>query len=516
MDLCTKNDQLNPEPANTSWLSFGVEVAMETEVSTLSEGPHEQSISTSAPPSVTPTLSAGLPSPPSLAPPPPSPPVPPSPPSITPPSPSLVPPPPPSTVPSSSPSLTPPSHPSNPEARNLSAIEVELELLRPIWREDLQAQNPEANQDQLKILLDLKLDELSRLIPYRSVAERKFRDNCQMMREIKEHLMRILTNLQAKPVSDSSARIEDHHAKFLIKDWETVRLPRFEAYFQEASQSWYKPNTDPLFQEFSAVKSDFASLIAQFEYERSMRPIIRGEVVTAPKVVEKNKSPEAFSSPSTVKIEPFRGDMNDPNVFDKFAKWKKSWLELVHEMEEMPHFNSKILFVQLKKCLRGKALEMVSKYSNRDKISYVMAFKDLTDQYKGPLTSKRIDPVTGSETNVKPRCKRQELIKRALLALKNLRNFLRRNNVDIHNHAFITRFVQAMPVELRDEWTTYKNQKQREYENLHRACHLTGESLPVWEVGMVENYSSVKQWLLDARTVAKPKENISPVNMPVE
>ncbi|XP_059085895.1 uncharacterized protein LOC131882681 isoform X2 [Tigriopus californicus] len=409
----------------------------------------------------------------------------------------------PSMTPPCSPSPSPPPPPpsSLPPPRKPSAIEVELELLRPLWHEEFLQRNPGASPDQIKILVDLKLEELSQLIPRRGVFEKKFRDNCQMMREIKEYLEHILAKLQGKAISDSSARIEDHHSQFLIKDWESVRLPALEHDFQQASQSWFKPTTDPLFKTFSSIKSNFTNLIAQFEYERSMRPVIRGVIPlkAVNKSVTLEESPQTYSSPTATNIPPFNGDMSDPNVLEKFAKWKKAWLKLVHELEKSSKSNSIVLFQELTNCLTGKALELISHYPRRDKISYVMALKDLTDQYQKHSPKKQSEPPNGVGAQVKPRCTRQELIKRALMALKNLRNFVRRNNVDMHNCAFIAAFVRAMPSELNHEWTNYKVEKQKEYEDLRHACHLSGEKLPPWESGMVENYASVKQWLLDAR-----------------
>jgi hypothetical protein len=115
------------------------------------------------------------------------------------------------------------------------------------------------------------------------------------------------------------------------------------------------------------------------------------------KSVTLEESLQTYSSPTATNIPPFNGNMSDPNVFEKFAKWKKAWLKLVHELEKSSKSNSIVLFQELTNCLTGKALELISHYPRRDKISYVMALKDLTTNTKSIHPKSKVSPQMESE-----------------------------------------------------------------------------------------------------------------------
>lgn len=41
-----------------------------------------------------------------------------------------------------------------------------------------------------------------------------------------------------------------------------------------------------------------------------------------------------------IDIVPFAGEFSDPNVLGNFAKWTRSWLGLVKQLEQQPKFNA--------------------------------------------------------------------------------------------------------------------------------------------------------------------------------
>ncbi|XP_059084693.1 uncharacterized protein LOC131881760 [Tigriopus californicus] len=394
-------------------------------------------------------------------------------------------------------------------ARKSSAIEVELELLRPMWSAAMRLENHEASEDQLQTLIAEKLVEVGKLIPLRAKSEKKFKDDCLMMCQIHENLTQILKTLQVKDQNDPSVRIEDYQAQLLIKDWETVRLPIFETDYQEASRFWFKPHADPLLHDFSSIMNKFAHLMAQFEYERSIRPAIRDQSAQD-KVGGQGSKKDVQTRLETVLvtpklIKPFLGDVTDPEVLTKFTKWKRSWLNLAQEIESLPGSNSTILLKKLKACLSGPALEMIQKYPSDAKTSYQLALQDLFDKYEDPsriatlCVQKGTDPSPSDTEHV-------EAIRQSMSVLHNIRNVLESEKVDMFNFSVITSFINAMSPEMQAEWNKYKKEKQQAYERIRETAHEMDKALPKWIAGMVENYDHFNAWLSIQREEEKKKK----------
>lgn len=393
-------------------------------------------------------------------------------------------------------------HPSDLDlvTRKSSALEVELELLEPMWSGAIRQENPDASAEQLQTLIDVKLDEVGTLIPLRNKAEKMFKDDCQMMDRTHENLTQILGQLRAKPVDDPTVRIEDYQARLLIKDWQSTRVPIFETHYQEASRAWYKPHEDPLVHEFSSIMNKFANLIAQLEYERSIRPAIQVQVNENQDLGNSNSSAKTHPSPNTknsittVSFEPFEGNMSDPELLVKFAKWKRSWFELVKELESKPNFNRNILFKRLKEAVSGPALALISKHPAHSIRSYKAALDDLIDRYEDPIQVAGYCIRNGTMAKGS-KAEHLEAVKQSMSALHNMRKVYEKEKVDMYNFALIASFVSALPLDLQALWSTYKAQKKQEYELMRESALNVGNTLPAWNAGMVENYETFNVWI---------------------
>ncbi|TRY79640.1 hypothetical protein TCAL_12074 [Tigriopus californicus] len=396
--------------------------------------------------------------------------------------------------------MEPGGHPADQDVviRKSSAIEVELELLEPMWSGAIREENPEASEEQLQTLIDVKLDDVGNLIPLRNQAEKKFKDDCQMMDRIHENLTQILEQLRAKAVNDLTVRIEDYQARLLIKDWESSRLPIFETHYQEATRAWYKPCEDPLVHDFSSIMNNFAKLIAQFEYERSIRPSIQS--VHKPDHTDPQSShtsgPSAHVANTCTQMtfEPFRGDLTDPETLVKFAKWKRSWFQWVQELESKPNFNPNVLFKRLKESVTGPALALISKHPANVMKSYQRALDELIDLYEDPIQVAGYCIRNGTMSAGSP-TEHVKAIKESMSALHNMRKVYESEKIDMYNFALIASFVSAMPLDLQAQWSSFKAKKKQEYGLMRESALHVGNSLPPWNAGMVENYETFNVWL---------------------
>lgn len=385
-------------------------------------------------------------------------------------------------------------------SKKLSAVEVELQMLGPIWYEVICEANKGASDEQIKTLLDLKLDQAKQMIPARWKAEKKFKDNCVMIQQIHTNINNVLKNLQTKELNDPSVKIEDHQAKRLMKDWETIRHPAFEANFQEATRMWYKPHGDPLTAEFSTIMNQFAHLMARFEYETSIRPALNGSTSkrTSTESVIKPPDPKKMIKMDKFqvrgRIQPFEGDLGDPEVVDKFLKWKKDWECLVREMETMPGFCKIVLFQKLKSTLSGRALKMLYRYSTHRKSSYDDAMKDLRDKFENPLNI-AAHHIKRGLTKRKTNLEQLDAAQDALNALQNLKHIFQREKVDMFDFALTCTFARSMAPLLESRWYHFRIQEMHDYNQKRESALKSGDHLPEWNFGMVDNYEQFDAWL---------------------
>ncbi|TRY79569.1 hypothetical protein TCAL_14815 [Tigriopus californicus] len=288
-----------------------------------------------------------------------------------------------------------PKFPSKTECSSTpSALEVELQMLEPIWFEAVCRENKGATVEQIQILVDIKLQQVRQLIPARWMAEKTFKSHCQMLEQIHDSLAQVLTTLQSNEIVYSSARIEEYQAQRAIQDWSTSRQPDFEASYQEASRAWYKPGNDPLTTPFTCIRDKFGSLIARYEYERSIRPALGGgDVGSGGSPNNSEPTPSCPTScPVTMKqfnvstrIDRFEGDLKDPNVMAIFTRWKSQWEALVEEMKTLPGFDTVLLFDKLQQVLSPLALKSVFHHPPASPHSYEAAMKDLCNKFEDPM-----------------------------------------------------------------------------------------------------------------------------------
>ncbi|XP_059085486.1 uncharacterized protein LOC131882375 [Tigriopus californicus] len=393
------------------------------------------------------------------------------------------------------------------DAQKSSAVDVEVALLKPMWSMAIQRENQEASEAQLQTLIKVKLAEVRDLIPIRTKVELKFKYDCQMLRQTLANLEQILAQLRAKQPNDPSVRIEDFQAQLVIKDWESIRMPTFERDYQDAAKVWYKPGEDPLIQDFSAIKNKFANLIAQFQYERSIRATIgipvnqdvglsQVKVSESRTIVHQLHPSDRTANPHLHldSIEPFAGDFSDPGVLVKFAKWKRSWFALVRQLEQQSITNPNILFKRLKECVKGSALSLVSQYSPSMANAYKVALDHLTETYEDPTHLAGFCIRNG----IKPKdsdVERIESVQQSLSSLHNMRSAFESEKVDLFDFSLIVAFVSAMPPRLQTKWNDYQSKQKRKYLLKREAALKQGQDMPVWNAGMAANAETFNAWL---------------------
>ncbi|XP_059085893.1 uncharacterized protein LOC131882680 isoform X2 [Tigriopus californicus] len=393
----------------------------------------------------------------------------------------------------------------------LSAVEVELQMLGPIWYEAISDVNQGASDAQIKTLLDLKLEQAKGMIPVRWKAEKKFKDDCLMIEQISSNLDSVLKNLQAKDLNDPSVKIEDHQAKRLITDWETTRYPAFEANFQEATRTWYKPDRDPLTTSFSAVMNNFANLMARFEYETSIRPVLNGS--SHRQLNDPSDSQIAMAKDMVTmedfqvrdKITRFEGDLSDSEVMAKFAKWRKDWECLVKEMEGLPGFSKIALFRKLKKAVSNRALRTIYRFSSQRQDSYDNAMKELNNRFENPMNIAAYHIKRGL-TKRPSNLVQLEAAQEALNALQGVKEVFQTQKVDMFYFALTCAFTKSMAPHLESKWDQFKVQEMHDYNSKRDSALKAGENLPEWHFGMVDNYEQFNAWLrLQGAQLKQPK-----------
>ncbi|XP_059084680.1 uncharacterized protein LOC131881749 [Tigriopus californicus] len=386
--------------------------------------------------------------------------------------------------------------------RKPTAIEIELDMTKPMWRETLGEENQGANEDQLKTLLDLKLEQARQMIPVRWKAEKKFKDDCQMIDQIQANFEQVLNSLQAKESTDPSARIEEHQAKRLIKDWETCRLPQLEANFKDATRVWYKPHRDPLTTTYSTIMNRFANLMARFEYETSIRPALNGSTVdhstqdwmTKTISVTHPEQPKMEQFRVQDKIKPFEGDLGDPEVMAKFSQWKCDWAALVKEMESLPGFNKISLFEKLKKALSERAFRLVYRYPTKREDSYDKAMQELKNKFENPLNI-AAHLIKRGLTPRRTKADQLESVKASLNALQRVKNIFETENVDMYTFALTCTFTRSMTPSMEESWDKFRIQEMHHYHEKRDLGVKAGEFLPEWKFGLVDNYEKFNAWL---------------------
>lgn len=379
----------------------------------------------------------------------------------------------------------------------LAACHAELELLGPKLTEALTRDNPHASQEQITALLTGKLHRALELIPLRWKAEKRFKNDCQVLDQLHVKFSKILTDLQAKDVGDQSARIEHFKAKRFINELANSRLPTLEASYRQASDAWYKTGTDPLTEEFMLVSGKIEDLIAMFEYEASIRPILQvvepATAVTGPSTAPRDRK-TILQFDAAKLISSFDGDLTDPDVLLKFSNWKSSWNNLVKEMETLRGFNQAVLFQKLKDCLKGAALTLVDKYSCESNNSYEAAMACLLEKYEDPITLAGSYISSGTSPRDSP-AEHADAIRQAFNALTNMRDIFDREGVDLYDFALMRTFITSMRPECQAKWNAYKMRKKLDYNLECEKAAKTGETLPGWKAGMVECREQFDAWL---------------------
>ncbi|XP_059085241.1 uncharacterized protein LOC131882192 [Tigriopus californicus] len=388
----------------------------------------------------------------------------------------------------------PPNHP--PDANNVpapSAVEVELQMLEPVWFEALCWENKMANDEQIETLLDLKLQQARQLIPVRWMAEKAFKANCQMLEQIYDSLDQVLITLQTKEIDDPSVRIEEYQAQRAIQDWSKTRQPVFEANYQEASRVWYKPEVDPLTTLFTSIRNKFGNLIARYEYECSIRPPLGGSAQSDSCAQLGPMSMEQFNV--TDRIEVFDGDLKDPKIMAKFTHWKSRWEALVAEMKALPDFNTVLLFDKLKHVLSRQAFKVVHHHPPTCADSYKAAMRDLSNKFENPMTTATFFMMRGL-TQRTWSAKQFEYAKESFNELRHIKDIFEKEKVDIYNFALTCTFLKAMSKEMVAKWDQYKIQVKTDYQLKRATAKKNGDTVPEeWKSGMVENYEQFNAWL---------------------
>ncbi|XP_059085504.1 uncharacterized protein LOC131882392 [Tigriopus californicus] len=397
-----------------------------------------------------------------------------------------------------------PKFPSKTECSSTpSALEVELQMLEPIWFEAVCRENKGATVEQIQILVDIKLQQVRQLIPARWMAEKTFKSHCQMLEQIHDSLAQVLTTLQSNEIVYSSARIEEYQAQRAIQDWSTSRQPDFEASYQEASRAWYKPGNDPLTTPFTCIRDKFGSLIARYEYERSIRPALGGgDVGSGGSPNNSEPTPSCPTScPVTMKqfnvstrIDRFEGDLKDPNVMAIFTRWKSQWEALVEEMKTLPGFDTVLLFDKLQQVLSPLALKSVFHHPPASPHSYEAAMKDLCNKFEDPMAVVTLFMIRGL-TRRSSSLKQLQYVKESFNWLQNVKSTFQLENVDVFSFALNSTFVKALSRDMIAKWEQYKIQVKRDYRLKCEAAKNSGDPLPEWKCGMVENYDQFKAWL---------------------
>ncbi|TRY74934.1 hypothetical protein TCAL_14618 [Tigriopus californicus] len=139
-----------------------------------------------------------------------------------------------------------------------ASLQAQLEGLKPAWLENLRAEHDYAAESQLEAMLALKMQEVGSAIPLRRTAERKFRDELDLVDQSLEDVADIVRALQAKEAEDPSGQVDLRQATALAHTLESTRLPDLEAAYREANEAWFKPGKDPIVALFVGVTRKIA------------------------------------------------------------------------------------------------------------------------------------------------------------------------------------------------------------------------------------------------------------------
>lgn len=220
----------------------------------------------------------------------------------------------------------------------------------------------------------------------------------------------------------------------------------------------------------------------------------RQQVGTPAQVVAKTEPPTLIQFNVAKLITKFNGDLREQGVLQKFSNWKSAWMNLVQEMKTFRGFNYVILFQKLKNCLDGPALELVSKYSCESVNSYEAAMKDLLFKFEDPieLAGSYLTDALAPRESLAEQC---EAMRHAFNALHNMEDVFEREGVKMYDFAIIQNLTSALSSEGQGKWKSYKARKRQEYRLKADEAAKSGEPMPIWKEGMVQNYEQFNAWL---------------------
>lgn len=379
-------------------------------------------------------------------------------------------------------------------------IKAELALLKPAFEAEIKSKRKTLLPGHVLALLDVKLEEAAKKMPKRWKLDELFDAEKGHAFMLADHLYSTIEDLQKKDKSDSSAEVLVRRAKALLQDWTDRRRPKLEIILAEAKENWYSPEQDELPRTFAAIADRFETNAAVLEHEISSRPsveaILRPQVVgCANQTLSLRQEPKKLIHFDVSKVVPkFHGSQEDPDTLSKFASWKATWTSVAEEMETMPGANKQLLFSKLKECLADHALSMVDFLNPASEGSYDEAQKILFETYEDPIAmaSSYISRATIGHTN---NAAMAESVQKSFNALHQMKDVFAKEGVDMYSFTLIHAFYNAMPADMQADWTGYKVKQKEDYKLRYEEAKASGNAIPMWQAGMVENGKSFSTWL---------------------